>query len=69
MKTLCVYFECKEVAAVVATVLSGDADEVHETDNPLCRRHMHLVFDRWLAELAIGGPTKRLAVVRSLVLF
>jgi hypothetical protein len=61
----CVYYGCLEAAAVLATVLSGDADEMHETDNPLCSRHMFMVTERWLRELAAGGPAQRIRLVQA----
>ena len=61
----CVYFRCTEFADVAATVLSGDADSMHESVNGLCFRHMYMVVDRWLRELAAGGPVKRMLIVKA----
>lgn len=59
----CVYWGCGESPAILAWVLSGDADSMGATWNPLCRQHARDVADRWVRELTVGGPCKSLMIV------
>jgi len=58
----CVYFQCRGPAVLAARVLSGDADEMHETDNPLCAQHVEQLVMMWLHEVIAGGPAQRVTL-------
>lgn len=59
----CAHWECPSKPAILAWVLSGDADSMSATWNGLCRQHARDTCDRWVRELTIGGPCQSIMLV------
>jgi hypothetical protein len=58
----CVFYGCRQDAALVAVVVSGDGDSMSVSEDPLCARHAERVIGFWVHELLAGGPVRHLSI-------